>query len=223
MALDYNGVEKVISGGQTGADQTALKCAKDIGLKTGGTAPLGFQTSTGKSLALRWLYGLNELECHKQTPLPAQYACRSMRNVDNSDGSMAFRTHKSPGTDNTISYCQRKVWGKPDLISNLPSSYKPVFIVHPILLTGKFSDKFHSLIWESEVERAKEFLQKHQIRTLNVFGHRAKFNDDTFEQKVYEFLKEALNPQSKQTSLLDECIGRSMSSSSEGTVLHSLC
>jgi hypothetical protein len=37
-------LERVISGGQTGVDQAALRAAQACGLETGGYAPLGWET-----------------------------------------------------------------------------------------------------------------------------------------------------------------------------------
>jgi len=194
---EEKGVIKVISGGQTGADQAALRCARDLGLKTGGTAPRDFRTSTGKSPTLKWLYSLEELDCPKDTPLPAQYAQRSILNVRNSDGSFVFRITRSPGTDHTLAYCQSKNWGTPKLglDNSIPptSSYKPVFGVHKDLLAMGNKEWKGSSLWKKEVARAKQFLREHNIHTLNVFGHRSRPDDNRFEQRVYTFLKEVLD------------------------------
>jgi hypothetical protein len=52
-------LERVISGGQTGVDQAALRVAKAIGLATGGWAPLGWETEDGPA---SWLAGYG-LDC----------------------------------------------------------------------------------------------------------------------------------------------------------------
>jgi len=44
---DKIGLEMVISGGQTGADRGGLIAAKELGIPTGGTAPLGYKTEAG--------------------------------------------------------------------------------------------------------------------------------------------------------------------------------
>lgn len=53
-------IERVISGGQTGADQAALRAARACGIPTGGWAPRGWLTEDGPSL---WLaeWGLVEM------------------------------------------------------------------------------------------------------------------------------------------------------------------
>jgi len=50
---------QVISGGQTGVDQAALRAARKCGLTTGGWAPYGYQTLDGPDESLRD-YGLQE-------------------------------------------------------------------------------------------------------------------------------------------------------------------
>ena len=46
-------IKKIISGGQTGADQIGLEVALSLGIPTGGTAPKGFITETGPNYKLR--------------------------------------------------------------------------------------------------------------------------------------------------------------------------
>ncbi len=57
---------RIISGGQTGVDQAALKMAHALGIETGGWAPKGWLTEAGSAL---WLadYGLEE---YHQTGYP---------------------------------------------------------------------------------------------------------------------------------------------------------
>lgn len=52
---------KIISGGQTGVDQAALRAARDLGITTSGTAPLGWITEDGPA---PWLadFGLIEAD-----------------------------------------------------------------------------------------------------------------------------------------------------------------
>jgi hypothetical protein len=45
--------EKIISGGQTGADRGGLEAARKSGLQTGGTAPRGYRTEEGDDLSLK--------------------------------------------------------------------------------------------------------------------------------------------------------------------------
>ena len=53
-------VRKIISGGQTGADQAGLAVAKRLGIPTGGFVPKGFLTEAGPRPDLAAEYGLEE-------------------------------------------------------------------------------------------------------------------------------------------------------------------
>jgi hypothetical protein len=53
-------IQRVISGGQTGVDQAALRAAKACGIPTGGWCPLGFLTEAGPMPALAD-FGLAEM------------------------------------------------------------------------------------------------------------------------------------------------------------------
>jgi len=74
-------VTRVISGGQIGADQAGLSAAKACGIRTGGSAPLGWLTSRGPQKKLLRRYGLKE---HYQKG----YKARTWANVKNSDGTI---------------------------------------------------------------------------------------------------------------------------------------
>ncbi len=89
-------VRRIISGGQTGADQGGLFAARDLGMSTGGTAPLGYRTEEGPA---KWLkhYGLTE-------SYSAGYTRRTLDNVLNSGGTVVFGI-RSPGSELTISTC----------------------------------------------------------------------------------------------------------------------
>lgn len=47
IELPYNGLRKVISGAQTGADQAGLYVARDFGIETGGHIAQGYRTALG--------------------------------------------------------------------------------------------------------------------------------------------------------------------------------
>ncbi|WP_165071973.1 YpsA SLOG family protein [Paludisphaera rhizosphaerae] len=51
-------LERVVSGGQTGVDQAALRAAKAAGLATGGWMPLGFLTEDGRRPDMADAYGM---------------------------------------------------------------------------------------------------------------------------------------------------------------------
>jgi hypothetical protein len=91
---------KVISGGQTGADQGGLAGAKEAGCTTGGTAPQNFITQEGPNPNLKNIYGLVEGE-----PDPRVYPKRTKKNVLDSTGTVLFG-HSSPGYNLTLKYCR---------------------------------------------------------------------------------------------------------------------
>jgi len=93
-------LRKVISGGQTGADQAGLCAAHNLGLETGGTAPPKFVTDVGPAPNVLRAYGLVEGE-----PDPRTYPKRTRKNVQDSDGTVLFGDMSSPGSRLTIRYC----------------------------------------------------------------------------------------------------------------------
>lgn len=74
---------KIISGGQTGADQAALRAAKEFGITTGGWMPLGYVTLDGLRPEFAELYNMKEHD----SPL---YPPRTRRNIIESDGTVRF-------------------------------------------------------------------------------------------------------------------------------------
>ncbi len=92
-------VTKIISGGQTGADQAALVVAVKMKIETGGHAPKGFKTETGDYPKLS-LFKLVEDSSRAYEP-------RTEKNVKNSDATLIFSTDaNSTGTKMTIRLCQ---------------------------------------------------------------------------------------------------------------------
>ena len=80
---------RLISGGQTGADQQgALLAARELGIPTGGTAPKGWLTETGPQELLLKSFGL--IEC-----ADPGYAARTEANVLGSDRKQIGLTMKS--------------------------------------------------------------------------------------------------------------------------------
>lgn len=100
-------LRKVVSGGQTGADQAGLRTARATGLEKGGWAPKGWETEDGPA---PWLpeYGL--VECPKKG-----YPARTEANARDSDGTIWFGSTDSSGCKATFAACRR--------------FEKPVFIV----------------------------------------------------------------------------------------------
>lgn len=164
-------LEKVISGGQSGADRAALEAAKALNIQTGGIAPLDFMTSDGKRPELGCKYHLKELDHQSFTgkSMANMYIERSKLNVDHSDGTIAFRLYQSNGTDKTIGYCLTKKWvvvnSSKKYIQEKKTYYKPILIID-------------DLRNESNKYEIMRFINEYRIKTLNVCGHRNFSNPD---------------------------------------------
>ena len=92
---------KIISGGQTGADLGGLKAAQYLGIETGGMAPKGYRTESGCNLQLKNVYGLVESKDWSYLP-------RTEDNVKNSDLTLIFAENtSSAGTKSTIRFCEK--------------------------------------------------------------------------------------------------------------------
>jgi hypothetical protein len=74
------GIKKIISGGQTGADQAALDAAIEMGVPHGGWVPLGRMTENGR---LSPRYNMQEIDA-------INYDLRTEKNVTDSDGTLLF-------------------------------------------------------------------------------------------------------------------------------------
>jgi hypothetical protein len=95
-------IARVITGGQTGADQGALRAARVAGIGTGGVAPRGWLTEDGPA---PWLAGWGLVECDRPG-----YPARTVANVRDSDGTLWFGDWMTPGGKTTLDACrlQRK-------------------------------------------------------------------------------------------------------------------
>lgn len=87
--------EKIISGGQTGADQAALAAAAELGIPTGGFAPKNFMTEDGPAPWLGERHGLVEIAS-------AYPAVRTKRNVAAADGTVWVGLAGTPGAKATL-------------------------------------------------------------------------------------------------------------------------
>ncbi len=107
---ENNMLTKIISGGQTGADEAGLLVARQLKLETGGSAPYNWMTDEGPQR--EYLRGFN------LSPAPYDsrtYPKRTELNVRNSDGTVLFGRMSSPGSKLTIKLC--KLAHKPYLIN----------------------------------------------------------------------------------------------------------
>lgn len=101
-------VHKVISGGQTGADQAGLRAARDLGICTGGTAPADFYTDKGPNYTLM-MYGLTAYGTYNE---------RTKQNIVDSDATLVIVENKnSPGSKLTVNLL--KELQKPFYVANV--------------------------------------------------------------------------------------------------------
>jgi hypothetical protein len=91
-------VKKIISGGQTGADQGGLEAGAYLALETGGKMPAGFRTEKGLKPEFATHYGMEEL-------VSGEYPPRTRYNVLDSDGTVIFGNLSSPGSKTTRQMC----------------------------------------------------------------------------------------------------------------------
>lgn len=134
-------VEKVISGGQTGADIAGLQAAKHLGLQTGGWVPKGCVTQAGPAPWLVTEYGCREHPSNKYPP-------RTLANVRDSDATIRFAERlDSPGEKCTLKGITQ--YGKPHFDVDLSGNFD---------ITEK-------------VEEVRAWLIERNVRVLNVAGN----------------------------------------------------
>jgi hypothetical protein len=88
-------LERIIRGGQTGAEQAAWRAAKAYGVTTGGWMPKGFLTEAGPRPEFAALYGAVE------TPT-ANYRQRTEYNVRDTHVTLWFGATDTPGAKTTL-------------------------------------------------------------------------------------------------------------------------
>jgi prophage tail gpP-like protein len=193
--MDRATIKKIISGGQTGADQAALKAARALGLLTGGTAPKGFLTSAGRNVSLGTEFGLKEMvgDFRGGGGISRMFIERSKKNVDDADATLVFRSYASSGTDKTIGYCMTGRWivASERDGDDASARYRPVYVVRSL-------EKGDDATRERCLEEAKRFVRENRVETLNVAGHREDASRNparqSFESLVEAFVKDLLAP-----------------------------
>ncbi|QJW99409.1 YpsA SLOG family protein [Frigoriglobus tundricola] len=121
-------LERVISGGQTGADRAALVAAKAAGIATGGWMPRGFRAHDGPRPEFAALYGVREHESERYPP-------RTALNVKESDATLKFATEwDSPGEVLTRRMCER--YGRPQLEVTPGGDVTPADVANWLTRTG---------------------------------------------------------------------------------------
>lgn len=104
-------LEKIVSGGQTGADRAGLDAAMKAGLPVGGYCPKGRLAEDG---TVPEHYPLVEMT-------KGGYSARTERNVIESDGTLIFNIGKLSGGTRLTVECARK-HNKPHLVIQLDAA-----------------------------------------------------------------------------------------------------
>ena len=139
--IRFFGVEKIVSGGQTGVDRAALDAAIELGIPHGGWCPKGRICEAG---VIDAKYLLTELSS-------PDYAARTLKNVQDSDGTLVLYFDKLRG--GTALTCRLARQNNKPLCRvriNAPVSFLQVV----------------------------DWLQQHQIRVLNIAGPRGSSHPD---------------------------------------------
>jgi hypothetical protein len=100
-------IERVISGGQTWADETGLRAARVCGLSTGGWAPHGWLTEAG---LVPWLADWGLVECREGETEAERYRARR-RCVADGSAALVFGDLSTPESRGLIRDCREM--GKP--------------------------------------------------------------------------------------------------------------
>lgn len=152
-------LKKIISGGQTGVDRAALDVAMHLGIAHGGWIPKGRLAEDGPLPAR---YRLQEMAT-------AEYAARTEKNVQDSDGTLIIsRGTPTGGTDYTRKMVLKH--GKP--------------LLHIDLSIGRRPGEAASLI--------ASWIGLYRIETLNVAGPRASHDSAAYADTI-TILKQAFN------------------------------
>jgi len=146
-------INKIISGGQTGADIGGLLAAKELNIPTGGTAPKGYRTELGSNFDLRDIFNLSEHSSDKYPP-------RTAANVKNSDGTVLFGNMNSPGCKMTIKFCQQM--NKPYIINPSVNQLREWINLNNIRILNCAGNR------ESKNIGIQERVKNHLVRALTV-------------------------------------------------------
>lgn len=137
-------LQRIISGGQTGADISALIVAKKYNLKTGGWMPKGFLTQAGPRPDYAEMYGMQEHSSPKYVP-------RTYANVKDSDGTLriAGDFHSA---------------GEICTLKAIEQYNKPYFDISLVEVAD----------WNVKAKQVLTWLGENEIQVLNVAGNTEK-------------------------------------------------
>lgn len=162
-------IERVISGGQTGADQAGWRAAKRFGIPTAGWMPKGFTTEAGPRPEFVGLYGAKE----HASP---SYAVRRKANILMADATIIFATDpESPGSKQTAveAYELGKPCVLPKVYGDRPESYRVSALVK-LWLPRRWSPKSINVAGnrESKSPGIGAWVEEYMAELFRQLGHK---------------------------------------------------
>jgi hypothetical protein len=157
-------LKRIISGGQTGADQGRLFAARDLGISTGGTAPQGWLTENGPQEEL--LRSFDLVECTE-----SGYPARTRTNVLDADGTLLVGQYQSGGSALTARIARE--------------AGNPLFHLASVPNLG--------IVPTERMEEFRSWLERYNIHILNVAGNRES-DSPGIQELTRSFLLAALGP-----------------------------
>jgi hypothetical protein len=112
-------LEKIISGGQSGADRAGWRAARTFGISSGGWMPRGFLAEDGSHPEFADQYGAAELPAESDT-------ARTERNVQDSDATLWFGVTTTLRAQATVGACHR--FAKPCMPVYPGASFEPCHV-----------------------------------------------------------------------------------------------
>lgn len=163
-------LQKVISSGQAGVDECALRAAKDAGLQTGGTCAASNEVPND----------LNVTYTVFKSGLLDAYMNQTRANIDTGDGTLALWLDTTSGVRKAIAYASTHQWPMPIALPPVSrkngersSLYKPLYVI--------------CTVDECELPAVRTFLSNHKIQTLCVIGtHSARETTLLFFQSLFQ-------------------------------------
>lgn len=147
-------IERVISGGQTGADLAGWRAARAAGIATGGWMVGNYWTEEGDRPEFAQEYGAAILNLG-YIRFGAQLRRRALANVRDADGTLCFDEADSDATDNAHEDCVKH--GKP---------------FRCVMLGYNRCGNISASIATHDPEDIVDWIRQNGIRTLNVCGNR---------------------------------------------------